>query len=71
MKMALYYPNIDAERARHGMTVQELADFLKVSRKTYYNWCRYGRIPQNKIEELADLFNTTTDYLLGLQNRPA
>lgn len=59
------YPNIDAERARHGLTVSTLAIKLNVSRKTYYNWLRKGKIPQGKIEELADMFNVTCDYLLG------
>lgn len=32
------YPNIDAERARHGINAEELAQMLGVSRKTLYNW---------------------------------
>lgn len=59
------YPNIDAERARRRMTVQELTDFLGVTRKTYYNWCRVGKIPQSKLVKMADLFNTSIDYLLS------
>ncbi|HPU58450.1 MAG TPA: helix-turn-helix transcriptional regulator, partial [Candidatus Avimonas sp.] len=50
------YPNIKAERARNGMTVEELAKKLGVTRKTYYNWCAKGRIPQDKLIAMADLF---------------
>lgn len=60
------YPNIEAERARLGMTKDELAKQLKVSRKTYYNWVTSGNIPQSKLEEMATLFSVTTDYLLGI-----
>lgn len=64
MKTISRYPNIDAERVRRRMTVQELADCLGISRKTYYNWCKVGKIPQNKLIEMAELFNVSIDYLL-------
>lgn len=32
------YPNINAERSRAGMTVEDLAKHLGVTRKTVYNW---------------------------------
>lgn len=60
----LKYPNIAAERARHGLTVGEFAEKLKVSRKTVYNWENAGKIPAKKLSEMADLFGVTTDYLL-------
>ncbi len=59
------YPNIEAERARLGISKQELAQLLNVSRKTYYNWVTKGRIPQVKIRQMAELFNTSVDYLLN------
>lgn len=59
------YANVEAERARKGMTVEELAAALGVTRKTYYNWVRRGNIPQEKLERMADLFQTSIDYLLG------
>lgn len=34
------YPNIDAERARMGLTYEELASYMGVTRKTIYNWIR-------------------------------
>ncbi len=41
------YPNIEAERARNGMSFENLAAALGVSRKTLYNWCATGNIPQS------------------------
>ena len=54
------YPNIEAERAKRGWSVETLMKALGVkSRKTYTNWCNKG-----KIELMADLFDCSTDYLL-------
>lgn len=60
----LTYPNIEAERARYGYNKDEFAEKLGVSRKTYYNWVVKGKIPQSKLEKMASLFGTTTEYLL-------
>ena len=43
------YPNIEAERARNGMSFENLAAALGVSRKTLYNWCATGNIPQSAL----------------------
>lgn len=59
------YPNIEAERARNGLTVESLTKKLNVCRKTYYNWINCGKIPPSKLEEMAELFGVSTDYLFG------
>ncbi len=64
MKKVLY-PNIEAERARNGLTVEGLTSALGVTRKTFYNWINSGNIPQTKLVAMADLFNVSTDYLLA------
>ena len=46
------YPNIEAERARNGMSFENLAAALGVSRKTLYNWCATGNIPQSALFQL-------------------
>lgn len=61
----LTYPNIEAERARRGYSKNEFAEKLGVSRKTYYNWVSKGKIPQGKLELMANIFGTTTEYLLA------
>lgn len=61
------FPNIDAERARCGMSRVELAKRLGVSYSTIKSWMA-GRteIPCSKLIEMAHLFDVTTDYLLGI-----
>lgn len=58
------YPNIDAERARRGLTAEELAKLLGVTRKTYYNWVNKRKVPQNQLVVMADIFGVSIDYLL-------
>ena len=58
-------------RANLGWTQVELANRLGVAKQTVSNW-ENGNI-QPSIEmliRLANLFNVTTDYLLGLDNIP-
>lgn len=61
------FPNIDAERARLGLSRVQLAKHLNVSVSTFKNWM-HGRteIPASKVVEMAKLFNCSTDYLRGL-----
>lgn len=63
------YPNINAERARSGLTLEQLSVELGVTRKTLYNWISKGDIPQGKLLQMADLFGCSVDYLLGQQKR--
>lgn len=66
------YPNIEAERARRGMSQTELAEQLGVSRKTYQNWqASKTEIPCSKIVAMAHLFDVAADYLLGIGDKPA
>lgn len=61
------FPNIDAERARNGLSRADLARLLGVSYSTMKNWMRGATdIPASKIAEMFKLFHCTTDYLLGL-----
>lgn len=58
------YPNINAERSRKGMSVEDLARTLGVTRKTIYNWMAHGKIPQSALTKMAALFGCSVDYLL-------
>lgn len=73
--MLFLYPNIEAKRARANMTQEDLANKLKIERKSYcksyYNWQTKGNIPINILLSLADIFNCSTDYLLGRTNNPS
>lgn len=57
------FPNIEAERARRGLTLDEFTAAIGVCRKTYYNWNALGKIPENKVEAIARLFGVPTDYI--------
>lgn len=61
----MLYPNIEAERSRIGLTKTELAKKLGIDRKTLGKWMESGAIPASKLVEMAELFNVSTDYLLG------
>lgn len=61
------YPNIEAERARLGLSKEELARRLGVATKTYYNWLNgVNPIPSDALIEMAQIFRSRTDYLLGI-----
>lgn len=49
------YPNIDAERARKGISNDLLAEQLGVSRKTLYNWMDKGTERRNQMEEMMNV----------------
>lgn len=61
------YPNIEAERARLGLSKDEFAKKLGVATKTYYNWLNgVNSIPSDALMEMARMSNSTMDYLMGL-----
>lgn len=66
----LIYPNIEAERARFNLSQEELSKQLGVERKSYYNWLKKGNIPVAVLISLAEIFNCSTDYLLGRTRNP-
>ena len=43
----MLYPNINAERSRRKLTIEEFAKALGVTRKTVYNWMVHGNIPHS------------------------
>lgn len=55
-------------REYEGLTQQEVADKLHVTRATYAGWeCGKDIIPLRKLNEFANLFHTSLDYLIGLE----
>ena len=60
-------PNtIKSERVRAGLSQDELAERIGVSPITIRNW-ESGRnsLPVSKLIELSDIFQCSTDYILG------
>lgn len=65
MKKIFKFMNIEAERARKGLTKEELAKELGISTRTYYNWITGERpIPHTALVKMKHIFNTKIDYLL-------
>lgn len=58
--------NLKIARKKCGMTQKEVADRLGIGQSTYKNYeCGFREPNGDTIVSLADLFHTTTDYLLG------
>jgi DNA-binding XRE family transcriptional regulator len=59
-------PNIEAERARMGMTKGQMCEALGVTSKTYISYISGGVIPSTVLEKLHAMTGKSVDYLLGL-----
>lgn len=56
-------------RKKRGLTQQQIADEIGVNRGSYSNWEKGKREPSfENLIKLADILNTTTDFLLGKSN---
>lgn len=58
--------NIEAERARLGMTKGEMCEALGITSKTYIAYINGSTIPSGVLEKLRELTGKSIDYLLGL-----
>lgn len=59
--------NIASERKRMGITQQQLADSIHVSRSTVARWEQGIVLPYgSELVKMHQLFKCSTDYLLGL-----
>ena len=70
MELNYKYPNIEAERIRNNYSQEELANVLRIERKSYYNWLKTGKIPATVLILLADLYDCSIDYMLGRTRNP-
>lgn len=63
------YDRIRNTREDHDLTQRELSEILKVKRSTYAMW-ELGdvHIPIEKLQELADYYHVSMQYLVGLTN---
>ena len=53
-------------RSYEGLTQEEVAKILHVTRSTYAGWeCGKDIIPFGKLNEFANLFHVTLDFLIG------
>lgn len=65
----MYYERIENLRIDHDMTQQQIADFLECKREVYRRYEKGIReIPIWALIKLAQYYNCSTDYLLGVSN---
>ncbi len=65
-----YYPRLKDLREDHDLSQQQIADYLGMKQPQYSRYERGMRdIPTDVLIRLALLYNTSTDYILGLSNR--
>lgn len=61
---------IKKERTEKGLTGEELGKIIGVSRNAISNWENNRRVPDNEtLKKLSQIFDCTTDYLLGLADK--
>lgn len=62
----MVYERIRNLREDSDLTQQQIADMLFINRRTYSSYENGTRgIPVETISRLADIFNTSVDYLIG------
>ena len=60
-----YYRRIRDLREDHDMTQQQVADYLSMKQPQYNRYEKgYRDIPSDVLISLADLYDTTTDFIL-------
>lgn len=58
-------------RTAHDKSQVQLAQRLGVSKQSVSNWENGNAMPSvDMLVKIADFFSVTTDYLLGLEDRP-
>lgn len=63
----LYYPRLRDLREDHDMVQKEVAAFLGIDQRVYSNYETGKReIPTRFVVSLVRLYNTSTDYILGM-----
>ena len=61
-----YYKRIRELREDHDMTQRQVAAYLNMSQPQYFRYEQgYRDIPTDVLIALADLYKTSTDYILG------
>ncbi len=64
-----YYKRIRELREDHDFTQREIAKMLDMPQPQYYRYEQGFRdIPTDILKKLADIYNTSTDYILERTN---
>lgn len=66
------YQRIRELREDHDLTQRQVAQYLNMHQPQYFRYEQgYRDIPTDILIALACLYNTSTDYILGLTDDPA
>lgn len=68
--MSMTSERLQALRKARGYSQQDVANLIGVGRTTYLKYENGDNKPTRKINELARLFQVSTDYLLGNTDNP-
>lgn len=68
--MSITGDRLRALRQDMGLSQEEIAKKIGVSRPAYVNYEQGKSRPTRKLEELSALFNVTSDYLMGFSDNP-
>ena len=67
-----YYPRLKDMREDRDLTQRTVAEYLGMKQPQYSRYENGLRdIPTDILIQLSKLYNTSTDYLLGLTNDPS
>ncbi|MBR5539674.1 MAG: helix-turn-helix transcriptional regulator [Clostridia bacterium] len=68
----MFFKRLYDLRTDHDLTQQQVAEHLICDRRVYGRYERGEReIPCSMLIKLAELYNTSTDYILGLTDNPS
>ena len=71
IEVVIMYQRIRDLREDHDWKQRQVAEFLNCSQQVYSNYELGQRdIPTEILIQLSNLYNVSTDYLLGLTNNP-
>ncbi|MBQ3111041.1 MAG: helix-turn-helix transcriptional regulator [Clostridia bacterium] len=66
----MFFQRLYDLRTDHDLTQQQVADYLVCNRQVYARYEQGKReIPVSMVIKLSKLYNTSTDYILGLTNK--
>lgn len=67
-----YYKRIRELREDHDLTQRQIAAMLSMPQSQYFRYEQgYRDIPSDILIALADIYDTSTDYILGRTSCPA
>lgn len=60
---------LKSERVNAGLSQEELAEKLGITRQTVARWEQGEDMPSQKVKDMTSLFMCSADYLLGLSEQ--